>query len=250
MSLRLLLILTILFGGGAVVVSQLIVRPHIEDLANARTKAVMEYQREKSAHERTSAALKESQTRLAAVEKSLQETTTQFAAATTKAREQEHQAKMLDQELAATKQTLSSAQANLAAWESLDVPDNQVKRVIAEVKKLRVANAALDEELQIFKRELKRVTARIGDVIPNADPSLPTGLKGRVLAVDPKYDFVVLDIGAAQGAEERGTVLVNRNSKLVAKAKITRVQQNRSIANILPNWKFDQVTEGDLVIAQ
>src|SRR5712692_3345415 len=102
MSLRLLLIFTVVFGGAAVIVSQFIVRPHIQVLASARTKAVMDYERERSVHEKTNTALKESQTKLAATEKRLKEATTQLAAANTKAGEQEQRAKLLDQELAGT----------------------------------------------------------------------------------------------------------------------------------------------------
>ena len=246
MSLRLLLIFTILFGGGAIVVSQFIVRPRIHALANARTKAVMDYQSERSAHERTRTALKENQARLAATEKSLKETSTQLAAANTKAGQYEQRAKTLDQELTSTKQLLATAQVDLAAWNSLDVPVNEIKNVVSEVKKLRVATAAMEDEIKLLVTALKK--APIVDFA--VEPPLPNGLRGKVLAVDPKYDFVVLDIGAAQGVEERGTVLVNRNSKLVAKAKITRVQENRSIANIVPNWKFAEVAEGDAVIAK
>jgi len=246
MPLRLLLIFTILFGSGAIVVTGLMVRPHIQALAAARTKAVMDYERERTARDKVSAALKESEARLTAIDKRLNEVTTQLATEKAKTVEQEQRAKKLDQELRSTKQTLATAKADLAAWNSLDVPVNAIKAVVSEAKKLRVANAAMQEELKLLATALEKAKPKV----PDDEPALPGGLEGKVLAADPKYDFVVLDVGSAQGVQEKGTVLVNRNSKLVAKAKIARVQQNRSIANILPNWKFDEVAEGDLVIAQ
>jgi hypothetical protein len=65
--------------------------------------------------------------------------------------------------------------------------------------------------------------------------------------VDPKYNFVVLDIGSNKGVEPRGVLVVSRNSKLVAKVRVASVQPDRSIANIIPGWKLDEVMEGDQV---
>jgi len=116
------------------------------------------------------------------------------------------------------------------------------------VKKLRVTSDAMQEEMKLLATALQK--ARKGNIPTDSEPALPIALKGKILAVDPKYDFVVLDIGAAQGVEERGALLVNRNSKLIAKVKVARVQQNRCIANIVADWKFDTVLEGDQVIVQ
>jgi hypothetical protein len=59
---------------------------------------------------------------------------------------------------------------------------------------------------------------------------------------------VVLDIGANKGVENRGVLMVSRNAKLVAKIKVMSVQPERSIANIIPDWKLDTVMEGDQVL--
>ena len=68
------------------------------------------------------------------------------------------------------------------------------------------------------------------------------------MAVDAKWSFVVLDVGTEQGALERGEMLVNRNGKLVAKIRITTVERNRCIANVLPEWSWSNILEGDQVI--
>lgn len=77
---------------------------------------------------------------------------------------------------------------------------------------------------------------------------LPAGLKGKVLAVDPKWNFVVLNVGEEQGVLEQGELLINRNARLVAKVKIRSVEKNRCIANIMPGWQLGEVLEGDQVI--
>ena len=95
-----------------------------------------------------------------------------------------------------------------------------------------------------------RLSLQISNLVGTAemDVPLPAGLKGKILVVDPKWDFVVLDIGEAQGVLQNGVMMVSRNSKLVAKVKIMSVESNRSIANIIPNWKLGEVMEGDLVL--
>ena len=67
------------------------------------------------------------------------------------------------------------------------------------------------------------------------------------MVVDPKWDFVVLNIGSDQNLKEKGQLLVSRNGKLVAKVIVSSIQKDRSIANVMPGWKLGQVIEGDEV---
>src|SRR5215472_7334037 len=78
--------------------------------------------------------------------------------------------------------------------------------------------------------------------------TLPADLKGKVLVTDPKWNFVVVNVGADQGVLEHGELLVNRSGKLVAKVIVRSVQKDRCVANIMPGWQLGEVMEGDLVI--
>ena len=78
--------------------------------------------------------------------------------------------------------------------------------------------------------------------------ALPRTLHGKVTAVDAQFDFVVLDIGENQGAREHGELLVSRGEKLIGKLRILDVKKDHSIANILPDWKQEEIQTGDLVI--
>jgi hypothetical protein len=80
------------------------------------------------------------------------------------------------------------------------------------------------------------------------DPPVPREVRGKVLVVDPKWDFLVLDVGAKQEVPEKGVLLVSRNGELVAKVRVMNVQDQRSIANIMPGWKLKDVLEGDVVV--
>jgi len=71
---------------------------------------------------------------------------------------------------------------------------------------------------------------------------------GKIMVADPKWNFVVLNVGENQGVLEDGELLVNRDGRLVAKVKIQSVQKDRSIANVLPGWSMGEIFEGDQVI--
>ena len=76
--------------------------------------------------------------------------------------------------------------------------------------------------------------------------TLPADLKGKVVEVDPKWEFVVLNIGEDQGVLEEGELLISRDSKLVAKVIVRTVYKKSCIANIVPDWKLGEVFEGDM----
>jgi hypothetical protein len=68
------------------------------------------------------------------------------------------------------------------------------------------------------------------------------------VAVDPKFNFVVLNIGEEQGAKARGVMMVDHDGKLLGKVRITSVTKTECVANILPDWKRGTIMEGDEVL--
>ena len=157
----------------------------------------------------------------------------------------------LTTEMERVKGERDSSLAELSAWKGLDLPVERVRGIIVDVKKLREEREVLEEERRLLTQNNVKLQAKLAALIgKNEDtpPALPPGLKGKVVAVDPKWEFVVLDIGGNQGVLERGEMLVNRAGKLVAKVKVVTVEPDRSVANILPSYKVGDVLEGDEVI--
>ena len=103
-------------------------------------------------------------------------------------------------------------------------------------------NTILLSQIEKIGVELSRYTGTSVKV------TLPQNLHGTVTAVDAQFDFVVLDIGESQGAREHGELLVSRGEKLIGKLRILDVKKDHSIANILPDWKQEEIQTGDLVI--
>lgn len=76
------------------------------------------------------------------------------------------------------------------------------------------------------------------------------GLSGRVLAVNPGWNFVVLSVGDRQGAATGAMMVVTRGGEAIGKARITSVEPSTSIADLIPGSfrKGVSVQPGDVVV--
>jgi cell shape-determining protein MreC len=155
----------------------------------------------------------------------------------------------LQDNLARDEKDLTDAKIELDKYHSAFKTPQEALNASKDVKAMEERVAAIEDEKKILQRQNTRLQARL-DIYehPDRPVPLPANLVGKILVADPKWDFVVLNVGEDQGAVERGEMLVNRDGKLVAKIKITSVQKDRSIANVMPGWKLGEVLEGDQVI--
>jgi len=76
------------------------------------------------------------------------------------------------------------------------------------------------------------------------------GLEGRILAVNPSWNFVVLSLGDRNGVVNNAEMLIKRGSQLIGKVRITSVEPSTSIADIVANSVRSglAVQPGDTVI--
>jgi hypothetical protein len=155
----------------------------------------------------------------------------------------------LSENLKKTQQERDAAKDQLAAWDALGIPIQKIKATLASIKQIAADRDAIAAENKLLNNRINNLQARLDDYIdPNREPEMPTGLRGKVLVADPKFDFVVLDIGSDEKVVEAGRFLVSRNGKLIAKLKVKSVQPNRCIANVMPGWNLSEIQEGDQVI--
>jgi hypothetical protein len=249
MLLRVFLILAILAGIGTVAVTHFMVRPHVQGIITVRDENKQNWDRELARANKLNKELKTTQETLATTEKTLEETKTSLVAMTSRATEQERRANGLQQTLDTTKRDLTTANQDLSAWKALGIPVEQVSQMIESEKRYRQLTTVLEEEKKVLLKENTRLTNMIADLTLGEDLPVPMpGAKGTVVAVDPKWNFVVLDVGEKGGARQKGVFLVSRNGKLVGKVRVTNVQPDRSIANVVPGWQLDEILEGDQVV--
>ncbi len=155
----------------------------------------------------------------------------------------------LQDNLAKSDKDLQEAKIQLELYMKAFPTPQQALSVSKDMKALQDRVDVVEDEKKVLQRQLVRVQNELQVYKePSRPVELPANLVGKVLVTDPKWDFVVLSVGEDQGALEHGEMLVNRDGKLVAKIKITSVQKDRSIANVMPGWKLGEVLEGDQVI--
>jgi uncharacterized phage infection (PIP) family protein YhgE len=249
MLLRVFLILAILAGIGTVAVTHFMVRPHIQTIIDERETNKSNWQRELARANKLNTDLKTTRETLATTEKNLDDTKNQLAVVTVKATEQENRANGLQQKLDTTTADLTEARQRLAAWNALGIPVETVAQVIESEKRFRNMTAILEQEKKVILTENARLQRIIDDLKGSEErPVEMPGVKGTIVAVDPKWNFVVLNVGEKAGAKQRGIFMVARNGKLIGKVKVATVQPDRSIANIMPGWQLEEIMEGDQVI--
>jgi hypothetical protein len=140
----------------------------------------------------------------------------------------------------------NDAQAELAAYKSLMTPQ-QVANAAKQIKSLEESLITMNEENALLARRIKSLQK----YLPVSEPCqflLPPDLSAKVLAVDPKWRFIVLDVGEDQGVLEHGELLVSRGGKLVARVRVSRVEKSRCVADVVSGWELAELMEGDQAI--
>jgi hypothetical protein len=249
MLIRISLIIAIVAGLAAGTLNFLKVKEKITTLqANLKTeteahaKFESDYKRTKNDLDKTNAVLKVTQETLKATEEEKQKAVAEAAA------EKKRGDKLTD-DLTKTRAERDDAQGQLAAYKATGYSPDQIFAFGKQVTKLQDSLTGSQEENKLLGRKISKLA---NDLAKYEDPDkpvpLPPGLLGKVLVSDPKWQFVVLNVGEDQKVLERAELLINRNGKLVAKVKVSSVQKDRCVANIVPGWQIGEVVEGDIVI--
>ncbi|GAT34105.1 hypothetical protein TSACC_22529 [Terrimicrobium sacchariphilum] len=78
------------------------------------------------------------------------------------------------------------------------------------------------------------------------------GTEGKILAVNPAWNFVVLSLGDKNGVVNNAELLIKRGRQLIGKVRVTSVEPSTSIADIVSNSVPQGVVinPGDRVIYQ
>lgn len=155
----------------------------------------------------------------------------------------------LTDKLGKTTKERDDAKDDLAAYQISGLTPIKVIALSKDLKNLQDNLAgAHDENLLLGKKieKLKYQLSKYEGQTPIV--FLPDTLKGAVVVTDPKWDFVVVNVGENQGVKQDGELLISRSGKLVAKVIVRSIEKDRCIANVMPGWKLGEVLEGDLVI--
>ena len=249
MLIRISLFLAILLGLAVTGLNFSMVKEKITTLqtnlkteTEAHQKFEAQYDQTRSDLEKTNAVLKATQETLKATEEEKTKALADAAAQTKRADK-------LNEDLTKTRKERDDAQAELAAYKATGLSAQQAANANKEIKRLQTTVASMDTENKILAQKLKKTENELAIYThPERFVELPANLKGKVLVADPKWNFVVLNVGEDSGVLKYGELLVNRNGKLVAKVRVSSVEKDRSVANVMPGWQLGELMEGDLVI--
>jgi hypothetical protein len=154
----------------------------------------------------------------------------------------------LSDKLVKKTQEFNDSQAQLAAYAATTLSPDQVMSLSKTLKNTQTALDVAKEENVVLQRAVNRLNSQLAEFVgTNYVVTLRADLKGKIVAVDPKWDFVVLNIGEDQGVKENGELLVSRGGKLVAKIIARSIQKGHSIANVVSGWRLGDMVEGDEV---
>lgn len=249
MLLRISLIIAILAGIGTIVVTQMQARKQIETVITERNDHIRQENEERAGRKKaetnlasTSNLLNQTKATLAKTEESLANTKQQVATL-------EATSARLDTELKAAVAARNTAQQELSRWAQTQMTPEGVVQLREQYKTAQETLVALGEEKKIIERNLAEWKNKFNVLagVENYVVPMPP-IKGTITAVDPKWNFVVLNVGKDKGLLEHGVLLVHRQSKYIGKVRISEVMENRAIANVMPGTELDELQEGDQVL--
>jgi len=166
------------------------------------------------------------------------------------------------QELNRVKQRVSELEATIEEHKVAMIEQEDLKR---QLKKAIKQKEALErrlattrdkyekeiKQLQDRKLELEQKLQELTGEIPGAveieNVRIITGKKftGKVIAVNQEHNFIIIDIGKNDGIEEGTILIVHRGKDFITKVQVARVRDTVSAADLLDEWKQDDVKKGD-----
>ncbi len=142
----------------------------------------------------------------------------------------------------ATKNPAGNSSDGSSLQATIENLNTRIQEQDAQISSLSEKNKADAAALASYKEKEEQRTKSI----------MQPGLEGRVLAVNPAWNFVVLSIGDKQGAVNNAEMLLKRGGQYLGKVRITSVEPSTSIADIVANTlpAGVAVQPGDSVIFQ
>jgi uncharacterized phage infection (PIP) family protein YhgE len=204
---------------------------------------------------KTEGTLKQTQTDLTKAKSDLEQTTASLVTTKTALDQKTSEADTLktqvtekDQQLqkatadqAATQEALSKIKSGLEKAGITDI--NNLDKLTDKITSMGDENKVLGDQLTAMHTENIQLKARVEEL-----STTPVGLRGTVSFVQPKWGFVVMDVGYAQRVQPNTEFLVYRDNKFVAKVQVVSVGVHNCIAQITPDYLAHPPVVGDLVV--
>jgi hypothetical protein len=146
----------------------------------------------------------------------------------------------------------------LATQDELKQTTDKLNNELANKAELEKQVASLNENIKQYKMILS------GDFDvdkgPPTEEDLIRKLTGKVIEVNDKWNFVIIDLGNNNKVPTKSikkdlfvsvpvgrTMMVSRRDEPIAEIKIVRVIESCSVADVIPNKKWSAIQPGDVV---
>lgn len=250
MLLRIALAIAILAGIGVTVLNFVQVKEKVTTVMTERDDFKDKYQKTSADLSKTKTELTKANSDLDKTKKDLESTRTERDTAVADAERYRKDATQTKDQLAKTASDLKAKQQELTAWDVTGLKPAQVLALVLEAKKQKADLLAVTNEWHSTQQQLANAEVKLRKLLDESYEVPEPNVLSKVVVVDPKYGFVVLEGGQDKGFVVDGDMLISRDGKLVAKVRIGRVERERSIANVLPGFSLASVIEGDLAVAK
>jgi len=164
------------------------------------------------------------------------------------AQEARSQVQAKETEIADLKKKLADA---AAAPAPAPAQDPATLKALADAEKAAAEKEQILKTLQVKAEDAeKKASSMEAENARRAAGLTKPGLEGKILAVNPSWNFVVLSIGDRQGVVAGSSLIVKRGGNMVARLRVTSVEPSTSIADIQvgSTAKGSSVQAGDVVI--
>ncbi len=157
-----------------------------------------------------------------------------------RARAAEREAEDNAAEAARANQQLRSVEGErdnlLSRVDDLDIQIAQMQDEKLELEERIIDQQALIEE---YEAELFVEAGEVGT---------PEGLRGEVIQVNTDWNFVILNVGSAQGLTANTEMLVHRDDEMIGRVRVSDVREATAVAEIMPDWLRTTLRRGDHVL--
>ncbi len=123
-------------------------------------------------------------------------------------------------------------EARVAGGEKPDGGTSPIADLQTRIQELETLNAEANAKLAENRDKLNVLETEKQQRVMGL---MKKGMEGRVLAVNPAWNFVVLDLGDKNGVVNNAELLVKRGTQFVGKVRVTSVEPSTSIADIVAN---------------
>lgn len=226
-----------------------IVGSTVKDVKVERDDALAAEQDARDARRLAESELDKTESRLAEANSRLSQVEDALNQAQIALEDQRDRANGLESDLSALREEHQSVTIELQKWRLTGLTVDQALALRSELREanqringLVSENTALSREVAVLDNRLKIFESEDYEV------KLPSQLSATVTAVDPKFAFVVINVGAEDSVLEEAKFSISRNQELIAKVQVSSVESGHSFANVLPGWNIQDIRPGDRVI--